>query len=219
MAASFRGFPPEALEFLTELEANNERDWFRANRARYDEHLVAPMKALADDLADLGEPKLFRPYNDTRFHPGPPLKEHIGLAVGHGGSGGYYVELSLDGVLVAAGMHAPAPDQVDRIRRGIDAGRTAAPLTRALRTAADAGLELTEPELKRGPRGYPADHPRADLLRHRRLAVVRRNRLGRWAHGPAAGRRIRAQLDAAAPLVAWLRTHVGPTQRTAARRD
>ncbi|HSD02816.1 MAG TPA: DUF2461 family protein, partial [Gaiellales bacterium] len=81
--SAFRGFPPEALEFLRELEANNDRDWFKANRARYDEHLVAPVRALGEDLADLGRPHLFRPWNDTRFHARPPVKEHVGLAVGY----------------------------------------------------------------------------------------------------------------------------------------
>ena len=38
---AFRGFPIEAIDFLRELEDNNDRDWFKANRARYDEHLVA----------------------------------------------------------------------------------------------------------------------------------------------------------------------------------
>jgi hypothetical protein len=80
---AFKGFPPEAIEFLRELEANNDRDWFKANRARYDEHLTAPAKALGEDLADLGRPHLFRPWNDTRFRPGPPIKEHVGLAIGY----------------------------------------------------------------------------------------------------------------------------------------
>ena len=114
--AAFKGFPPEAIEFLTELEANNDRDWFKANRARYDESIVAPTRALAEDLADLGEAHLFRPWNDTRFHPAPPIKEQVGLAVGYGGAGGYYVELSLDGLLVAAGLHCPASDQLERMR-------------------------------------------------------------------------------------------------------
>ncbi len=208
---AFRGFPPEALEFLTELEANNDRDWFKANRARYDEHVVAPALALGEDLADLGTPKLFRPWNDTRFHAAPPIKEQVGLAVGYAGAGGFYVELSLDGLLVAAGLHDPAPDQVDRLRRGIDTGPIAGSLARAIARARDAGLELNEPDLVRGPRGYPADHPRADLLRRRRLTVARRHELGAWLHRPAAGARIREGLDAAAPLVRWLRTHVGPT--------
>jgi uncharacterized protein (TIGR02453 family) len=157
---AFRGFPPEAIEFLRELEANNDRDWFKANRARYDEHVVAPVTALGEDLADLGRPHLFRPWNDTRFHAAPPIKEQVGLAIGYEGAGGFYVELSLDGLLVAAGLHDPAPDQVDRLRRAVDAGRTASALTKAIGRAHAAGLELNEPDLVRGPRGYPADHPR-----------------------------------------------------------
>ena len=64
-----------------------------------------------------GRPQLFRPWNDTRFHAGPPIKEHVGLAIGYEGAGGFYVELSLDGLLVAGGLHNPAPDQVERMRR------------------------------------------------------------------------------------------------------
>jgi uncharacterized protein (TIGR02453 family) len=211
-ATAFRGWPPEALEFLRELEADNDRDWFKANRSRYDEHLVGPTRALAEDLADLGRAHLFRPWNDTRFHPGPPIKEHVGLAIGYEGAGGFYVELSLDGLLVAAGIHMPAADQVERIRGAIDQQRTATELTRALRRATDGGLTLNEPDLVRGPRGYPPDHPRMDLLRRRRLTVARRHDLRAWLHRPEAGRRIREGLDAASPLVAWLRKHVGSSQ-------
>ena len=71
-------WPPEALEFLRELEDNNDRDWFKANRARYDEHLVEPARALAANLAHLGQPRLFRPCNDARFGNRPPLKEQLG---------------------------------------------------------------------------------------------------------------------------------------------
>src|SRR4051794_37391976 len=88
-------WPASALEFLRELEANNDRDGFKANRSRYDEDLVAPARELAARLGDLGEAHLFRPYNDTRFHMRPPIKEQLGLAIGYGGAGGYYVELSL----------------------------------------------------------------------------------------------------------------------------
>lgn len=118
----FRGFPPGALEFLQQLEANNEREWFKANRARYDELLVAPARALGEELeaAGFGRPHLFRPWNDTRFTrtpPTPPIKEQLGLAVGYEGAGGFYVELSLDGLFVAAGLHNPAADQLARLRR------------------------------------------------------------------------------------------------------
>ena len=77
----------------------------------------------------------------------PPIKEQLGLAIGYGGAGGYYVEPSLDGLLVAAGLHHPASDQLGRYRAAIDDGRRAASFERALATARAAGLEPAPPEL------------------------------------------------------------------------
>jgi uncharacterized protein (TIGR02453 family) len=207
---AFRGWPPEALEFLRELEANNDRDWFKANRSRYQEHLVEPALALASDLGDYGPAHLFRPWNDTRFHMRPPIKEHLGMTIGYGGGGGYYVEISLDGLFIGAGLHHPAPDQLERIRRGIDTPRSVAALKRAVAVADAAGLSLVQPELVRAPRGYPADHPELDLLRRKSLTVSRRDELRAWLHKPEAGRRVRAAIEGAAPLVEWLRKQVGP---------
>ena len=212
-------WPPEAVQFLTELEANNDRDWFKANRDRYDAHLVEPARELAAQLGHLGEPHLFRPYNDTRFHMRPPIKEQLGLAIGYGGAGGYYVELSLDGLLVAAGLHAPASDQLDRYRAAIADGRRAAAFERALGAAESAGLEPAPPMLKRAPRGYPMDHPRIDRLRMKEITVYRRHALEPWLHKPAARKRIRTELEGARPLVAWLAKHVGPGLRAGGARE
>ena len=153
---------------------------------------------------------MFRPYHDTRFHMRPPIKEQLGLAIGYGGAGGYYVELSLDGLLVAAGLHAPAPDQLSRYRAAIDDARRAAGFERAIGSATEAGLEPDPPALKRAPRGYSIDHPRIDRLRMREITVHRRHELAPWLHTEAARTRIRGELEAARPLVAWLAKHVGP---------
>lgn len=206
-------WPRQALEFLRDLEANNDRGWFKDNRERYDEHLIAPAKALAEQLTHLGEPHYFRPYNDTRFHARPPIKEQVGVAIGYGGAGGFYFELSLDGLLVAAGMHSPASDQLDRFRAAVDDGRRANGFERALAKATAAGLELPPFELKRAPRGYPQNHPRIDLLRLKQLAVYKRHPLRRWLHTRECDKRVRAELDSARPLVAWLAENVGPTTR------
>src|SRR4051794_1269978 len=128
-------WPPEAIDFLRELEDNNDRDWFKANRARYDKRVVAPARELAESLSHLGAPHYFRPYNDTRFHARPPIKEQVGVAIGHRGAGGFYFELSLDGLFLGAGIHQPAGDQLERFRRIVDDGRRAAAFTRAGRPA------------------------------------------------------------------------------------
>src|SRR4051794_41242018 len=103
-------WPPEALEFLRELEDNNDRDWFKANRARYDDHLLAPARELAGRLAHLGEARFFRPYNDTRFHMRPPIKEQLGVAGGDGGGGGLFLELFPHRLVVGGGLPPPPSD-------------------------------------------------------------------------------------------------------------
>ncbi|MDX6691918.1 MAG: hypothetical protein QOG15_3375 [Solirubrobacteraceae bacterium] len=206
-------WPPEALEFLRDLEDNNDRDWFKANRVRYDTHLLEPGRELAASLSHLGEPRFFRPYNDARFHHRPPIKEQLGIAIGYTGAGGYYVELSLDGLLVGAGLHHPAPDQLERFRRAIDDGRRARSFEKAIATASDAGLELIGPELVRAPRGYPIEHPRIDRLRLKSITLYRRHLLERWLHTKQCRERVRAELEAARPLVRWLSEQVGSSER------
>lgn len=212
--SEFTGFPRAAVTFLRDLEANNDRAWFKEHRGRYDEHLAGPALALGRDLARFGSVKLFRPYNDTRFHAKPPIKEHIGIPFGIEGATGYYVELSLDGLFVAAGMYSPAPDQVARLREAVADDRTGPKLAAAIDTARAGGLAPSEPDLKRVPRGFDAGHPREELLRHRRLVVQHREpKLPRWLHSAEAADRIGAWFDAATPTVRWLRDHVGPSQQ------
>jgi uncharacterized protein (TIGR02453 family) len=204
-------WPPAALDFLRELEDNNDRDWFKANRARYDELLLAPTRDLVEQLGHLGPPHFFRPYNNTRFRPGPPLKEHIAASIGTGPAV-YYVQLSLDGLVLGAGLWHPETDQLERFRAAIDQQRRAATFERAVSEANAAGLALTEPELKRAPKGYSPDHPRIEWLRLKRLALYHRHPLRRWIHTRAGDRRIKAQLEAARPFVTWLSDNVGPSR-------
>jgi uncharacterized protein (TIGR02453 family) len=205
-------WPAEALEFLRELEDNNDRDWFKANRARYDELLLIPTRELTEKLAPLGPPHFFRPYNNTRFRPGPPLKEHIAASLG-AGPAVYYVQLSLDGLVLGAGLWHPESDQLERFRAAINDGRRATSFERGVAKAESAGLSLTEPELKRAPKGYAPEHPRIDRLRLKRLAVSHRHPLRRWLHTSTCDERVQAQLEAAQPFVTWLNEHVGPTTR------
>jgi uncharacterized protein (TIGR02453 family) len=205
-------WPPEALAFLQELEDNNDRDWFKANRGRYDELLLAPTRALTEKLEHLGPPHFFRPYNNTRFRPGPPLKEHIAASLG-AGPAVYYFQLSLDGLVLGAGLWHPETDQLERFRVAIDNARRAAVFERAVAAAESAGLALVDPELKRAPKGYPPDHPRIDRLRLKRLALFHRHPLRRWLHTRACDQRVQTQLEAARPFVTWLNENVGPSTR------
>lgn len=204
-------WPPAALEFLRELEENNDREWFKANRTRYDHDLLGPARELAESIKHLGEPHFFRPFRDTRFRPGPPIKEQLGVAIGASGAGAYYFELSLDGLLIGAGLHHPAADQLERFRQAVDDARKAAGLERALSAASKGGLTPIPPALKRAPKGYPLDHPRIERLRMKQLTVYRREALEGWLHTPKCDQRVRSSLEAAQPLMAWLADTVGPS--------
>jgi uncharacterized protein (TIGR02453 family) len=203
-------WPPAALDFLRDLEANNDRDWFKANRDRYNADLLAPTRALAEQLSDLGQPYFFRPWNNTRFRPGPPLKEHIALTLG-AGNAVYYLQLSLDGLVVGAGLHHPATDQLERFRAAMTNDRTAAAFERAVDQARKGGLELVEPELKRAPKGYSPDHPRIERLRLKRMTLFHHHELKPWLHTRACDTRIRRQFESATPFVKWMSETVGPS--------
>jgi uncharacterized protein (TIGR02453 family) len=209
-------WPPEALDFLRELEDNNDRDWFKANRSRYDQLLLAPTRELAEKLAPLGPARFFRPYNNTRFRPGPPLKEHIAASVG-AGPAVYYFQLSLDGLVLGAGLWHPEADQLERFRAAIDDDRRGRAFERTVAKAEAGGLKLVDPELKRAPKGYSPEHPRIEYLRLKRLAVHRGHPLRRWLHTRECDRRVHTSLESSRPFITWLNENVGPTTRPRTR--
>ena len=118
----FTGFPEAALDFYDDLELDNTRSFWAANKHVYDEAVRAPMLALTAALADeFGTAKVFRPYRDVRFAKDKtPYKNHQGAFVAVGPATGWYVEIGSPGVRVGAGYyHAGGPD-LARIRTAID---------------------------------------------------------------------------------------------------
>jgi len=100
---SFRGWPPAALEWLSGIEAHNDRPWFQANRSVYDEAVRGPMEALAAELEEeFGEVRVYRPYRDIRFSKDKrPYKTYIAASAERGG----YLSLSTTGLMAAAGQY------------------------------------------------------------------------------------------------------------------
>jgi uncharacterized protein (TIGR02453 family) len=210
----FTGFPERALDFYEGLEADNSRTYWQANKQAYDDAVAAPMRALLDDLErEFGSGKIFRPNRDVRFSKDKsPYKTHCGAVLAdHGGQAGGYVQLSADGLLVAGGYYSTAPDQVERYRRAIADDIPGGRLVRILATLRKAGYEIRGNTLKTSPRGYPKDHPRADLLRHRSLYAARSWKPEPWLHTAQALTHVRTAWRAFAPLNAWLADNIGPT--------
>jgi uncharacterized protein (TIGR02453 family) len=179
----------------------------------YEEAVRAPMEALAEEVAEeVGPLHLFRPYRDVRFSKDKtPYKTAIGAAGELEGGCVVYVQLSAAGLFVASGHYQPARDQLERFRAAVADDRSGAHLEAVVAALRAARYDVGGEALKVAPRGYPRDHPRAALLRHKGVTAGRSFAPARWLHSAAAKDRVLATWRGAADLHAWLDRHVGPS--------
>ena len=205
----FDGFGSGAMAWFEGLERDNSKAYFDAHRSAFQQDVRGPFEDLLDDLSPEfgGEPKVFRQHRDTRFSPDKSPYKTRTYGILHDGAGtAWFASVSASGLYAATGYWRMANDQLERYRAAVS-GELAGLLDRVRA----AGLELSPPALKTGPRGFPRDHPHATLLRYKDVIAGRG-----LAPGPALERRealefVAATWRAAAPLNAWLAEHVGPT--------
>lgn len=204
----YETFITEAQRFLTALAQDNTRDWFTAQKPRYEAELKAPAEHLLASLAPMlealsGAPvqtKLFRPQRDVRFSKDKtPYHTHLHMLWKVPEGPGWFFGLSPDHVTAGAGMMGFDKDRLDRYRAAVDgpAGAELADILTAL------GGRMAPPELKRVPAPYDKDHPRAALLRRKSLAVWQ-DALEPELRGDLPGG-LMAVFDRFQPLVRWLR--------------
>ncbi|MFT7622180.1 MAG: hypothetical protein ACI9WU_001348 [Myxococcota bacterium] len=185
-ADAFDGFHDGTLSFLHDLGAQNDKVWFDANRDRYKTEWLDPAVAFVAALSELllaldpnlhAEPRvngsIFRINRDVRFSKDKtPYKDRLDLWFwGRGGrkaGPGCYFRLTTEGVIVGAGMHGFDKNHLTRYRDAA-AGPDAGVLAKLVATTESKGYHVGGVGLKTVPRGYPADHPHADLLRHKAL--------------------------------------------------
>ena len=180
----------DTFKFLKELDANNNRDWFKANKSRYDEirdSFVLFMAEMIDRIAvfdpsvDGLDPKkcVMRIYRDVRFSKDKtPYNLHIsGHIVGGGrknehGRAGYYVRMEAGKSFLGGGAHLPPSLWMTSIRKEIEENGDE---LRAIINAEPFKKYFGEIEgdrLKTAPKGYPKDHPEIELLRYKSLLAV-----------------------------------------------
>jgi uncharacterized protein (TIGR02453 family) len=206
---TFTGFGDGAVEFYDGLIADNSKAYWTDQRAVYEADVRAPMLALLAALEpEFGPGKVFRPYRDVRFsHDKTPYKTHCGATAGP-----FYVEVGADGLMAAGGYYRMAPDQVTRYRTVVDDERRGSDLEKRLAALRADGLSVAGETLRTRPRGYDADHPRIDLLRHKGLYAWRGWEPDDVLHEPGAQERVARTWRALRPLVEWLADHVGPSE-------
>jgi uncharacterized protein (TIGR02453 family) len=213
---TFSGWPEEALDFYDGLQADNSKAYWTAHKATYEACVLGPMSELVDELtADFGEGKIFRPYRDVRFSKDKsPYKTAIGAVVGDG-----YIQLSAKGLAAGNGMYSMAPDQLERYRQAVASDVAGAELAAVIGAVEQHQIAVHGHEvLKTAPRGYPADHPRIELLRYKGVVAWREWPVEPWLTTGEAKKRITGFLVATRPLAAWLAAHVGASTAEPSRR-
>lgn len=204
---AFHGWPIEAVEFYEGLEADNSKVYWQDHRETYDRQVKAPMEELLAELADeFGPGTMFRPYRDVRFSADKsPYKTTCAARIGAG-----YVSFSADGLSAGSGLYMPDPAALQRFRAAVDDPDSGTGLADIVAALEAAGYQITAHDvLKTAPRGYPTDHPRIGLLRHKGLAMMKSWPVGAWLGTRTAKDRVVTTLRAAVPLGQWLDRHVG----------
>ena len=192
-------FPSAAATFMRELQKNNDRDWFKAHKDRYDAaheevkvfaQTVRDGLAETDVLADKRNAGVMRIYRDTRFSKDKtPYKRHWGGGLDREGRerrGGYYWHVEPGGVktwgefdatqeaFVGGGFWAPERADLARIREELASDHVAFRKLLADTSVAESFAGLHEGEkLKTAPKGYDREHPAIDLLNHKSFVLVR----------------------------------------------
>jgi uncharacterized protein (TIGR02453 family) len=209
-----QGIPTDAVAFYDELARDNSRDWWLANKPRWQASVREPMEALLDALEDeFGPAHLFRPYRDVRFSADKsPYKDHQGALVTTVGGMGWYVQVSADGLMTGGGYYPTGRDQLARLRAAVDAPPSGTELQRIVDELGAAGFEPHGSQVATRPRGVARDHPRLELMRYTSLVVVREHGEPEWMGTPEVVEHVAADWRTVRPFVEWLTEHVGPSE-------
>jgi len=176
------GFPKGGVEFLRDLGAHNNRDWFQANKKRYEREVKEPAKRLAEAITSVlkkvdrrhaGDPAraVGRIFRDIRFSKDKtPYYTHVWfnfpLANGERQAGAaYYVGIDLEGAGTGAGCWEPPPERMETLRAKLAKQHGAFHKIVDDKKFHERFGDLEGEAYKRVPKPYPPDHPAGDLLK------------------------------------------------------
>jgi uncharacterized protein (TIGR02453 family) len=214
---TFKGWPVEAVEFYEGLEADNTKAYWQEHKAVYERGVKGPMEELLEELAgEFGRGRLFKPHRDLRFSKDKsPYKLNCAAHLPAG-----YVSFSAEGLFAGSGLYMPDPSQLQRFRSAVADDRSGPELVSVVAALRAGGYDVGASEvLKAPPKGYPNDHPRIDLLKHKGVVMSKSWPAGPWLGTSKAKDRVVRCLRAAGPLNAWLERYVSssPLLKTPSR--
>ncbi|MEM6637423.1 MAG: DUF2461 domain-containing protein [Pseudomonadota bacterium] len=193
-------FSSSAFEFLAELQANNNREWFNANKPRFQEAVERPfialLEALSNRLVDAkrpiygGKQTMFRMNRDTRFSQDKsPYKTNISGVLTPTGAksvltGLLYIQLGAEGGFSVSGYYNLSPKQLGPMRDAMVEQPDR--FENVLKSLSDSGRAFdTSMSLTSMPKGFTehADHPFADYIKLKSLMVREELPRAAWLDG------------------------------------
>ena len=184
-------FTPALFKFLKDLKKNNDRDWFKANQARYESAVREPALAFIEafgphlhkisphfraDAKKVGG-SLFRIHRDVRFGKDKsPYKTNTGVHFRHelgkdAHAPGFYVHLEPGGCFIGAGIWRPDGPATKAIRAAIVERDKV--WKKATRTKKFTGTwRFGGTSLKRPPPGFDKDHPLIEDVKRKDFIAV-----------------------------------------------
>jgi uncharacterized protein (TIGR02453 family) len=175
------------LPFLTDLAANNNREWFLANRKRYDDEKAAFQQVIGFLLKEIGQFEnldgqeikdcSYRINRDIRFSlDKSPYKKNFSCSFEEGGKksgkAGYYLHIQPGNSFLAGGAWGPTKEQLAAIRQEIDYNAENIKSILNNKSFKEVYSEIKGDGLKTMPKGYPKDHPEIELLKKNQLYVM-----------------------------------------------
>ncbi len=183
----FLGYSKKSIQFLTDLDVNNNREWFNENKEVYEEHVKYPtlecVEAMVGELSLMSGcqllGKVFRLHRDVRFSKDKrpynawihlsffPFTEDGKPTPGHRG---YYLGLEPGSLTIGAGFFELPKQKLATFRHAVaktDFGPHLAQELEQLR--AKKHITVDAPDLKRVPQGFDSEHPLGYLLKHKQV--------------------------------------------------
>lgn len=178
------------LSFLKDLSKNNSKEWFDANRKRYEaerKKFVEFTNSLIQSIASFdpsisgieAKNAIFRINRDIRFSADKsPYKTNFGASISKGGKksgySGYYIHIQPGQIFAGGGIYAPSPEVLKAVRDEIYFNLDSFEKILQTKTfkAQFDGLDDID-KLKTAPKGYEKDHPSIPYLMHKHFVVSR----------------------------------------------
>ena len=177
-------FEKSTLQFLTDLEQNNDRDWFTEHKPRFVEiqndvkKLFSEMQVNLEKHDEIEKMKIYRIYRDVRFSKDKtPYNPRLAVSFSRLGKqlrGGYFLQIKPGGTMIGGGFWQPDKEDLLRIRKEIELDSTEfRAILKDKNHQQYFGGEFHGDELKSAPRGFDKEHPDVDLLRKKGFIAVR----------------------------------------------